>query len=253
VRPVLVCLHALGSSAREFDALTAALGDDVEVLAIDLPGFGGAASEPPADVAGTADRVVARIAEREPERWFLLGHSMGGKVASVVAARAAGGDDTLAGLVGVVLLAGSPPSPEPMDEDRRARMLAWADPGPLSPGAARAFVDANVGGPLPPAHDAEAVVDVRRSSPAAWTAWLESGSREDWSDRVGPLDLPALVVAGGEDGDLGPDAQARVHGPVYPRARFVTLDGAGHLLPRERPDEVAALVRELVGSADRAP
>lgn len=245
MRPVLVCLHALGSSAREFDALTSAVADGLDVLAIDLPGFGSAAAEPPADVAGLADRVASTVAGRSPDRWFLLGHSMGGKVATVLASRALAGDDDLRGLAGVVLLAGSPPSPEPMDEQRRADMLSWARPGPLGAAAARTFVDANVGSPLPPAQDEEAVVDVRRSSPAAWTSWLEHGSKEDWSDRVGRLDLPALVVAGGEDGDLGPGAQARLHGPVYPRARFVTLDGAGHLLPRERPDEVAALVREM--------
>jgi pimeloyl-ACP methyl ester carboxylesterase len=34
----LLCLHALGSSAREFGAMGARLGDGFEV--VDLPGFG---------------------------------------------------------------------------------------------------------------------------------------------------------------------------------------------------------------------
>ena len=91
-----------------------------------------------------------------------------------------------------------------------------------------------------------AVQDLLRTSGEAWAAWLRAGSREDWSDRLGTIAAPAVVVAGGEDGDLGPDAQRRLNGPFYPQARFVTLPGAGHLLPFERPPEVAKLVRALL-------
>ncbi len=61
---------------------------------------------------------------------------------------------------------------------------------------------------------------------------------------MGRLDVPALVLAGGADGDLGPRAQRELNGAVYPRAEFTTLQGAGHLLPLERPAEVASAVRQ---------
>lgn len=239
----LVCLHALGGSRRAFDALTRELAGEFDILALDLPGFGDAPVELGTSVQEMADHVVRQVpallgGSRE---WVLLGHGAGGKVASVVAAQAVAGD--LPAPSGVVLLAASPPGPEPLDEARRARMLSWVADGPLDAAASAEFVATAVGGPLELAAAERAVADLLGTTPAAWRDWLERGSREDWSQRVGVLDLPALVVAGGADRDLGEDVQRRLHGPVYPRATFRTLAGAGHLLPLERPREVAAALR----------
>lgn len=241
-RPTLVYLHALGSSARAIADVAARLGDRFELLAIDLPGFGASRELGPATVDEMAEHVVRRIADRAPTRWILVGHSMGGKIATVVASRVLEGAAPLFGLAGVVLLAASPPSPEPMDEGRRDRMIGWSRGEALAPHDARTFVDANVGAPLTPTADAIVLDDLRRTSTDAWAAWLERGSREDWTSAVGHLAAPALIVSGGADGDLGPSAQQDVNGPVYPRASFATLEGAGHLLPWERPAEVAELI-----------
>lgn len=236
----IVCLHALGMSSRSFRPLARELAPGFDLVALDLPGFGGAPLDPGTSVEAMARWVLDQLTGRDRGRWLLLGHSMGGKVATVVAAGLAPHERP----AGVVLLAASPPSPEPMAEDRRNTMLGWAADGPLGGAAVGEFLDANTGDPLDPALDALAREDLRRTDPAAWRAWLEHGSREDWSDRVGRLDVPALVLAGGADGDLGPQAQRELNGAVYPRAEFTTLQGAGHLLPLERPAEVAAAIRQ---------
>ncbi len=243
--PVLVYLHALGSSHRAADELAAQLGDRFEMLAIDLPGFGSSAPLGAATVDEMVGFVVDRIAQRAPHRWLLVGHSMGGKIATIVASRVLDGSAPLFGLAGVVLLAASPPTPEPMDEERREQMLAWTTGDAIAHDDARTFIDANVGSPLPARSDALAIADVTSSSPEAWTAWLERGSLEDWSEVVGTLDAPALIVSGGDDGDLGPEAQRELNGAVYPHARFEVVDGAGHLLSWERPAEVAGLIAEF--------
>lgn len=108
--------------------------------------------------------------------------------------------------------------------------------------SARSFIDANVGSPLPERLDAAAVSEFVRASPEAWRAWLQRGSSEDWYDEVGALSIPALVIAGDADADLGAEAQPRINGPVYPLAGWQVLAGAGHLLPYERPEEVAAAI-----------
>lgn len=241
-RPVLFLLHALGGSARVWDGAIAALGTDFEAVAIDLPGFGDAPAAADLSVAGMVDHVAEVVRMRGAPRWLLIGHSMGGKVATIVASRALAGEPGLFGLAGVVLLAASPPSPEPMDDDRRQKMIAWAAEGPLDGAAARAFVDGNVGAPLAPAADRLAIDDLEHASREAWLAWLERGSREDWSSDVGRLDLPALIIVGGADGDLGEAGQRATNAHVYPRARIHVEGGAGHLLPLERPQAVAELI-----------
>jgi pimeloyl-ACP methyl ester carboxylesterase len=242
-RPTIFFLHALGMSAREFDGVAARLADTGDVVALDLPGFGDASAASGVSVADMAALVVRKVRRHAPGRWLLVGHSMGGKIASVVASRALAGEHGLFGLSGVVLLAASPPTPEPMSDADRAEKRAMADGGALDAASARSFVDANVGAPLDASVDAVAVADVQRASVEAWTAWFDRGSREDWSEAVGVLDVPAVILAGGSDGDLGESAQRELNGRVYPRARVQVLEGAGHLLPLERPDEVAEAIR----------
>ena len=244
-RPVLFMLHALGGSARAWDGVVAQLDAEFEVVAIDLPGFGNSQAATDLSVSGMADHVVAAVRTRGASRWLLIGHSMGGKIASIVASRALSGEPGLFGLAGVVLLAASPPSPEPMDEDRRQKMIGWAAHGPLDNAAARAFIDGNVGHALTPAADCIALDDLHRTSREAWLAWFERGSREDWSGDVGRLDLPALIVVGGADGDLGEEGQRATNAIVYPRATISLEEGAGHLLPLERPREVAERIAQF--------
>ncbi|WKK72321.1 alpha/beta hydrolase [Rathayibacter oskolensis] len=221
--PTLFALHGLGLSRRLFDALARELDGAVDVIALDLPGFGDERESPETSVEQMTESVVRRIREHSARRWLIAGHSMGGRIASLVAERTMSGRSGLFGLAGVVLMAGSPLSPEPMDEERRRTMLDWVDDGPLDDDQARTFLEQNVGAPLPSALEQQALADLRRTSPDAWREWLETGSRTDFSGDVSAL--PALLIAGGEDGDLGEDAQRRTNGRLYPRSRLVTFEG----------------------------
>lgn len=243
----LVLLHALGASGGSWSAVVDRLDNRFDCFAPDLPGFGGNADVAETGIAATLDWLAVEIAARAPNEYLLVGHSMGGKFATLLAARAETGEPGLRNLAGVVLLAGSPPTPEPMDESRRAEMVGWFTDGPAGETDARRFVEANVAAPLP--HDlmACAIADVCRSSPAAWIGWLERGAREDWSDHIGRLATPALIVAGAEDGDLGEANQRRLNVPQYAVPRVVVVPHAAHLLPYEQPDIVAGLISDARG------
>jgi len=245
--PVLFCLHFLGGSADTWKAVAECLDRKVQCVAFDLPGFGGAAHMSGSDVATMADAVAERIAELAPDRWWLAGHSMGAKVALVLARRAEDGAAKLSGLSGLVLIAGSPPSPEPMPEKQRQAMIAWIGADlETRRREADGFITQNTGAPLGPREQAEAVGDVLRANPEAWRAWLTGGSCEDWSRRVGVLRTPALVLSGSEDADLGAAGQTALTMPHLAYSRHETLTGAGHLLPIERPGEVSARISEFV-------
>ncbi|MGI3779061.1 MAG: alpha/beta hydrolase [Janthinobacterium lividum] len=252
--PILFLLHFLGGSARTWTEVAERLAPR-RCVAIDLPGFGDAAGLGGRTVAEMADHVAAAVRAEmagagAPGRWALAGHSMGGKVAAVLARRAEDGEAGLEGLAAVVLVAASPAGPEPMAAAKREEMLGWfrGDAG-QSAAEAEGFVRDNVGAALPAASGGRTVDDVVRADPAAWRAWLEQGAREDWAARVGVLRTPALVLAGGEDAALGTDAQRVLVAPAFARARLATLAGAGHLLPVERPEEVAGLIAAFLDEA----
>lgn len=252
--PTLYALHFLGGSAREWEPVFACLSGRLRCIAIDLPGFGTAAGLPGYDVAAMAEHVLARIRAEAPGRWILAGHSMGAKVALAAARRVEDGGGGLAEPSGLILLAGSPPSPEPIPEAKRREMIAWIDADASTRKAKAAdFIKANLGAPLLPDRMEQAVDDVLCAAPEAWKAWFAEGSREDWCARISVLRTPALIFAGSEDADLGPAAQTCLMAPHLAHVEIVTLDGAGHLLPLERPDDLAERVAAFAaapGSGD---
>src|SRR6476661_86357 len=229
-----VGLHYWAGSGREFEALQQLLAPDFYLHAPDLPGFG--AVPPLADcaVAAYADH-VGRYAEAQGlERYVLLGHSMGGKIALALAARQP------RGLAGVVLLSPSPPCPEPMTEaERQAAIHAFGVPAE----AEKTFWRITAL-PLPKAIEQQIVQDNLRSSAPAYHAWLQQGSREDISARMTAVQVPCLLLAGTHDRVLSPAVHREHTLPFLPLDTPMELiTRAGHLLPYEAPEKVAAHLR----------
>lgn len=248
-RWTVVMLHALGGSGRSWQDVVARLSPDMTCLAPDLPGFGDNADVRRFGVRATLDWLADYLAVRTATPTILVGHSMGGKFATLLAAHAARETAAPRDVRGVVLLAASPPAPEPMDEARRAKMIRWFANGQLSTCDAAAFVSDNIASALPADRRAQAIDDLRRTSPAAWIDWLDTGSREDWRDRVGTIEVPAVIAAGEQDGDLGVANQRRLNLPHYPNGAIEIIPDAAHLLPYETPDVVADLIRQTMRRA----
>lgn len=246
-RTTLVFLHALGASSGEWNQVCERLGA-YDCIALDLPGYGSRNGDGYADVDTIADWLAQDIRQRGLTACILVGHSMGGKIVTLVAARAAQGEIGLSGVIGVVLVAASPPSPEPMDEARRTDMIGWFADGQASRDDAETFVDANTAATLRPKLREAAIADVRSSNRQAWLGWLERGSREDRRDDAGRISIPALIVAGAEDGDLGEDAQRRLNLPHYDNATVEVVADAAHLVPYEQPEALATLIAGHVAS-----
>ncbi|RYC32459.1 alpha/beta fold hydrolase [Lichenibacterium minor] len=246
--PTLFMLPFLAATGHQWAGVASRLTGSARCVTIDLPGFGDSHAQKGFSVAEMAEAVAAVVREHAPRRWALAGHSMGGKVSCAVARMAEDGAPGLGGLERVVLVAGSPPCPEPMDEGGRADMLGWfGGDAEARRATARRYVAGNAAAPLDAEVLEQAAGDVARMDRDAWVAWLDRGSREDWAERIGVLRTPALILAGSEDAALGPDAQARHMAPHFADHRLEVLAGAGHLLPLERPAEVARLIAEHIG------
>ncbi len=224
-RPLLVFAHAFGGSARSWAPILAALGDRFDCLAPDLPGFGG--SPPPVGVPGLDGYIEEFAALAADRRWIAVGHSMGGKMALGAAACS----PTLSGLI---LIAPSPPTPEPMTDDVRQKTLDAFRDRPY----AEETVRKGSGASLTPAIFAEAVEDQISVDAAVWRWWLERGSRDDISGRMSRITAPSLVLYGDADQVLGQDVPRGVAARIR-NSHARSIAGGGHLLPLEQPAAVA--------------
>ena len=249
--PTLVMMHFLGGSGREWDEVVALLGPAYRTLRVDLPGFGGSAEETGYGVEEMADAVHAAIATAGLQRYVLVGHSMSGKVSMVLARRAQDAGFSVeadSGLKGLVLVAPSPPGPEPMTEEKRAGMIASLGGPPAEGDFAKAlkYITRNEERDIRPLVEERAANEVLRMNRTAWVAWVTKGSKEDWAERVGVLTVPALVVAGEKDASLGPKQQREVTLPHLGKGKIKVVKGCSHLVPMERPEAMAEMLREFV-------
>jgi 3-oxoadipate enol-lactonase len=87
---------------------------------------------------------------------------------------------------------------------------------------------------------------ILRTKPEGIAAALRGmAQRPDVTSRLKELDVPALVICGEHDG-ISPPNEMRQIAAAMPKARYVQIDGAGHMSPLERPEAVNAAVREFL-------
>ena len=232
----LVFLHYFGGSGRAWAQVAALLADRWRCVMPDLRGFGASDAVPDSyDVNDAADEVLALVHAMGIERFGLVGHSMGGKIAMTVAALQP------PGLTHLVLLAPSPPTPEPMGPSDRAKMLASQS----SREAARETARKGNGQPLPAALVQQVVDDQLRTSPAAWRWWLTSGSCESVEVGMAQITVPVQVLSGTLDTNIPTAVIEREVMGHLPQAQLHRLTGCGHLLPLEAPQAVAQAIRNM--------
>ena len=228
--PTLMFLHHFGGSSRTWDGVIRRLEGRFQCVALDQRGFGDSSAAGDYSLKAMAEDVLAVVDALSLERYVLIGHSMGGKVALSVASHRP------AGLEGLVLIAPSPPTPEPMRADERTRLLR-------SHGSREAAIATNRSIsrlPIEPAAFEALLEDNLRCKGAAWTAWLESGSLE--TVELGVIDLPTLLIAGEHDPVIPLELLTREVAPHLTEYRLEVIAGAGHLLPLEAAGRVAALI-----------
>ncbi|MCB2378449.1 alpha/beta hydrolase [Hymenobacter sp. BT635] len=239
-----VFLHYWAGSGREWQLVMDELAPDFHCLAPDLRGFGRApAPESGYLVEHYAADVLAFIERRGLSNYVLVGHSMGAKTSMWVAS------EQPVGLRGLVLLAPSPPTIEPMTDEERAASLK----GFGHPEAAAATADRILVKRVPEAVKILVIEDNLRASHLAWDAWMRYGSREDISARLCLVQPPCLIISGGADPIMSPSVHGLETLPYLPdNTPLEILGGVGHLPPLEAPEAVARLLQEFVAKHNLA-
>jgi pimeloyl-ACP methyl ester carboxylesterase len=242
----LILMPFLGGTQFEWTESVHVLSKQYRCVTVDLPGFGAAASIGGYTVAEMADAVIELLATLQLERYVLVGHSMAGKVSAVVARQLLTDDARMYAPAAVVLVAPSPPGPEPMSDTKRDEMLGFfgtSSEDDLK--AARKYIKDNTSRPLTEELIDRTAQEVLRMNREAWSAWLNSGSKEDWAERVGVVELPTLILAAEHDGALGPGVQEKVTQPHFSQAHLISVD-TNHLIPLEEPAEMASLISNFL-------
>ena len=195
---------------------------------------------------GSADSLVEmarRVLAEAPARFALLGHSMGARVALEIMRVAPERVSRLA------LVSTGVHLPR---EDEAAKRYALRDIG-RSDGMG-ALVDAWLPPMFAPAHqkDEALVAPLRQMCVDVGLAMFEAQiaallRRSEVESLLPTIQCPTLIAVGREDRWSPPEQHAQI-AALVPHARFVVIEGAGHMLPVEAP---AALNAEITDWLDQ--
>ncbi len=243
--PPIVLLHGSGASLHVFDAVAEQLATHLEVLALDLPGFGLTGARPDRDYTiGKFVSLVHRFVEEQVEgRFVIAGHSLGGQIAWTYALEHA---DRLRGLV-LMNATGYPDHSAPAALRLARNPLLRPVLRRWGPRRATAKSLAALVGPGSDAVD-DAMVDrvhALTSRPGNRGAFVDFANtvQADRSGEIPRIATPTLVLRS----DL-------VDGQHFARdirgSREVVLSGVGHLMPVEAPAAVSDAILEFVAELD---
>jgi pimeloyl-ACP methyl ester carboxylesterase len=247
-------IHYWGGTARTWDKTIASLlesNPNIWAISYDQRGWG--ASLKPEDdaeaytIAGLAvdaEAVLAALVPK-PKRVVIVGHSMGGKIAQLVAARWKGvvaAQANPATLAGLVLVAPAPPSPLIIPEEIKHQILHTYDSADNIRIALQTVLTA---GGLGDELVQQVIEDSTSGGNLARQSWPERGMPEDIEEVVveglsGEGKVPTLIVVGEHDKIDPVKVQQEKVLPKIQEAKLEVIPSAGHLLPLEAPKELGA-------------
>ncbi len=220
------------------------------VLAIDLPGHGRSTGAPLGSVEAMADWLSRVLSAAGVKKVVLIGHSMGSLVALETALRSA------KTVCGVALVGTAYPmkvsthlldASQHREQDAIDMVTLWSHSGiaqkPSAPGP----------GFYVPGGARRLMQHVSRGNPAKvfFTDFSACNDYANGEAAARALQCPALLLLGRKDLMTPPKATAALRSAM-PNARVVQLDGSGHSLMAEQPDQVLEALFAFAADAAEA-
>jgi pimeloyl-ACP methyl ester carboxylesterase len=240
--PPLLIAHGLFGSARNWGVIARRLSDRREVLAVDMRNHGDSPRFPTQSYPDMAADLAGVIAAHGG-RADVLGHSMGGKAAMMLAL-------TEGAMVNRLVVADIAPVAYSHDQTRHITALRALD---LSGLTSRAEADKRLAAAVTdPALRAFFLQSLDlKATPPRWRINLDVLEAEmpkiiGWPQVAGRFDGPTLFLSGALSRYVLPDHRDAIR-TLFPAARFAKLPGAGHWLHAEKPREFEETVRVFLG------
>lgn len=240
--PTILFLHGLAGHGGEWTPVIHQLSPDVGILNPDQRAHGATWEFGTTAVSRAAyvDDAIALIEQCASDQVLVVGQSMGGVVATLVAhAR----PDLVTQLV--LIEAGM----SAMSEADLSKLQAWFDSWPdvfVDDAEAHSFFGMDA--PSTPAW-----IDglekgpqglTRRFDPEAMLTTMRVLAMDDRWSKWGEITVPTTLIKAA-DGTLGEHEVARIR-RVRPEAEIVTVQNSGHDVHLDQPEQVAAVLREIL-------
>ncbi|HEY7037300.1 MAG TPA: alpha/beta hydrolase [Methylomirabilota bacterium] len=248
--PPVVLLHGITGHARVWDHLAGRLTPGHRVLALDQRGHGDSDPAPDDDygVGTMADDVAAFTGSLGLDRFALVGHSMGGRIAIKYAADHAarldrlviidiGPEINLAGLQRVRDMMAQ--SPERIESEEWA--VEYIRRG--NPLQDLGMLRERVRHGLKRLPDGELTWKYAKGL----REMMRAGRRDavDLWEPLPRISCPTLVVRGAESDILSADVAKKMTERL-PDGRLVEIEGAGHTVPADRPEEFVRQIQAFL-------
>lgn len=233
----LIVAHGLFGAARNWRGLAKRMAAGRRAVAVDMRNHGASPHDPVHDYHAMADD-LAEVIEAEGGRAAVLGHSMGGKAAMMLA-------QTRPELVERLIVADIAPVAYDHSLSHHVAAMRSIDLAGLT---RRSEVEKALSARIPEPGVAGFLAQSAdlTAEPPRWTLNLDALDDQmdlivGYPDENGIYDGPALFLHGGKSDYVTPDAHERIQS-LFPAALFETLEGTGHWLHAEKPREFIAAV-----------
>ena len=237
--PPLVIVHGLFGSARNWNGMAKRLSDSRKVITIDQRNHGESPwfqSHSYHDMADDLAEVIAIHGGAAD----VVGHSMGGKAAMVLAL-------TRPDLVQRLVVADIAPVAYDHDQMQFLSAMRALD---VENAATRAAADAQLATRIDDAAIRAFLLQSLDRKEKKWLLNLETLDREmpgivGWPAVAGRFDGATLFLSGGASDYVQPAHRGTIR-DLFPKARFAKIPGAGHWLHAEKPDAFEASLRAFL-------